>query len=132
MYEKIRNWFKRNWPHILSFGLTFIIGVIVGRGRRNGTAADIEQLRADNDRLRGQISNLRSISNGLRKLDDERKEELEQLEVKLAEADRAAKLFREELEHGAGDTADLSETNKRLREFVQRYGEELRKIEGDK
>jgi len=127
-YDKIGKWLK-DWWGLIAGAVLFIVGFFVGRGRRSGTHSDIEKLRADNEELREQIRELRGTADRLRQIDGERRDELEELEVHLAEAERAAAILRSELERGGDDIGELGETNRRLGEYVERYGARLREIE---
>jgi uncharacterized coiled-coil DUF342 family protein len=129
-YEKIGKWLKDWWGVIASAAL-FIVGFFVGRGRRGGTDLDIAKLRADNDELRETVRELRGQADAYRELDTENQRELEELETHLAEAERAVRLLRQELEQGGEDIAELGETNQRLREYIEKYGSRLREIKGD-
>jgi chromosome segregation ATPase len=129
VWEKIKKWFQRNWPHVLSFGLTFLIGFIVGRVRRGGASEDFIKLREHNRRLADELEQVRSRAEELAKLNDERRGELEQLEIKLSTARRSADIAAEELGNSTDGVESLKRTNQELRRFLLKYGEQLKHLE---
>ena len=130
-YEKIGK-FLKNWWGVIASAALFIAGFFVGRGRRSGTDIDIEKLREDNEQLDSEVRTLRQTANTLRNLDTANKQELGELEAHLTEAERAVRLLRQELDRGGGDIAKLGETNKQLREYIEKYGSRLKEIQSDK
>jgi len=130
-YEKIGK-FLKNWWGIIASAALFIAGFFVGRGRRSGTDIDIAGLREDNEQLDSEVRTLRQTANTLRDIDTANQRELEELEVHLTEAERAVRLLRQELDQGGGDIAELGETNRRLREYIAKYGSRLKEIQSDK
>ena len=130
-YEKIGK-FLKNWWGIIASAALFIAGFFVGRGRRSGTDIDIAKLREDNEQLDSEVRTLRQTANTLRNLDTANKQELGELEAHLTEAERAVRLLRQELDQGGGDIAELGETNRRLREYIAKYGSRLKEIQSDK
>ena len=130
-YEKIGK-FLKNWWGVIASAALFIAGFFVGRGRRDGTDIDIAKLREDNEQLDSEVRTLRQTANTLRNLDTANKQELGELEAHLTEAERAVRLLRQELDQGGGDIAELGETNRRLRAYIEKYGSRLKEIQSDK
>ena len=130
-YEKIGK-FLKNWWGVIASAALFIAGFFVGRGRRDGTDIDIAKLREDNEQLDSEVRTLRQTAGALRDIDTANQRELEELEVHLTEAERAVRLLRQELDQGGGDIAELGETNRRLREYIAKYGSRLKEIKSDK
>jgi chromosome segregation ATPase len=130
-YEKIGKWLK-NWWGVIASAVLFVAGFFVGRGRRSGTDIDIEKLREDNEQLDSEVRTLRQTADALRDIDTENKQELGELESHLTEAERAVRLLRQELDRGGGDIAELGDTNRRLRAYIEKYGSRLKEIQSDK
>lgn len=126
MYEKI----KKIFSYII-FPILFIAGFFVGRKRTAGTNGDFEQLRSDNEQLIREVDNLREQVGQLSALNKFGREELEELDCNLSTARKAAELARVELDNSTDGINRLQETNKRLREFISRYGAELENMESN-
>lgn len=126
MYEKI----KKIFSYII-FPILFIAGFFVGRKRTTGTNRDYEQLLADNERLIGEVDNLREQVKQLSALNRLGRKELEELDCNLSTARKAAELARVELDDSQDGLGRLEETNTRLAEFLQRYRTELENMESN-
>lgn len=126
MYEKIKKIFK-----YVILPITFIAGFFVGRKRTTGTNRDYEQLLADNERLIGEVDNLREQVKQLSALNRLGRKELEELDCNLSTARKAAELARVELDDSQDGLGRLEETNTRLAEFLQRYRTELENMESN-
>ena len=129
VWEKIKKWFQRNWPHVLSFGLTFLIGFIIGRRKSvSGVDGLVEQLRDEIDKLRSNIGELRSDNERLAKISEQDRAELERIEIELSEERRFVEIARSEIESGRSTTSELSESLGGLRELLSKHRSELEKI----
>ena len=126
MWTKIKIWAKKYWG-IIAGAVLFVGGLIVGRttGR---TTADFDKLRADNEQLARQIHDLGELLGQSENLSRLNGIELASLRADLANARQLLKSSKIAIEGGKSDVTGLTETNQRLARWLQKYGEELKKI----
>lgn len=125
----IKTWFKNNWPHILSFGLTFLIGFIVGR-RKPVSSADgrVADIRSEFKKLEREAAEARRAYNAVRESNKNNIERIEYLEAQLSEAERTIQLARQ-LHIDRGDDIEAGTASiERIRNLIERNREELEKI----
>ena len=126
MWTKIKIWAKKYWG-IVAGAVLFVGGLIIGRttGR---TTADFNKLRADNEQLERQIHDLGELLGQSENLSRLNGIELASLRADLANARQLLKSSKIAIEGGKSDVTGLAETNKRLADWLRKYGEELKKI----
>ena len=130
MWKKIWAWIKK-YSHFVIAGLGtvagFVFGISLGRNH-----PDFEQLRSDNRELLRQIEQLRE---GLKRLQDSNarsEQELVHLREQLQRADEYVKQSDEYFIGARTDIQGLQQTNQQLRDWIQKYGEELEAIQSDR
>ena len=126
MWNKIKAFFKKYWG-IVAGAVLFVGGLIVGRttGR---TSADFAKLRADNEQLERQIHDLGELLGQSENLSRLNGIELASLRADLANANQLLKSSKTVIAGGKSDVTGLTETNKRLADWIRKYGEEPKKI----
>jgi len=117
---------KKYW-HVIAGAVVFVIGFIVGKftGR---TTADFDKLRADNKQLERQIYDLGELLGQSKNLSRLNGIELAKLRADLANARQLLKSSKLAIEGGRSDVTGLTETNEKLRNWIQKYGAEPTKI----
>lgn len=128
MWNKIKDWFVNSGVYAVGGAIVGAIAVWLGlRGNRADFAKlrnDYQQLVREFDELGKQLSQLRAIKSDA----DERIAALErQLDADRQEIADAGK----QIASGGHDVAKLQNANQRLREWLQRYGEEIKNISSD-
>ena len=124
MWTKIKAFVKKYWGYFVAF-LGGVASVFLATRR---TRADFRELRATYDELAREHQQLIQQADRLRVESQQAgdaleglREELELDTVRVAEA-------RGDVEQIEGDIDDLRDTNKRLREWLSKYGEAVEDI----
>lgn len=124
MWTKIKAFFKKYWGYFVAF-IGGVASVFLATRR---TRADFRELRATYDELAREHRQLIQQADRLRVESQQAgdaleglREELELDTVRVAEA-------RGDVEQIEGDIDDLRDTNKRLREWLSKYGEAVKDI----
>jgi len=128
VWAKIKAFFKKYWG-IVAGAVLFIAGIIVGKSTGR-TDADFAKLRENNDQLARQIHDLGELLGQSEYLVSINKIELRRIREDLANANSILKRSKDALEGGKSDVAGLSETNEKLRDWLQKYGKPVADIQG--
>ena len=128
MWKKIKAFFKKYWG-IIAGAVLFVVGFIVGKftGR---TTADFDKLRANNDQLAKQIHDLGGLLGQSENLSRLNEIELARLRADLANANQLLKSSKTAIAGGKSDVTGLTETNKRLADWIRKYGKPVANIQG--
>ena len=123
-------WIKKNWPHILSFGLTFVIGLLVGSISKRSADKHLAKLQDSNRRLGEQLAELQATVGQLRQSNGQYKQQLAILESAIADARRTSELAREDIANSDDAVGRLEQANRELERFISEYAAELDYLEG--
>lgn len=119
MYEKIKEFFKKNWLYFASF-ISGIIASLFYVFRRNSSYnEDVQQLRNNISELRKQLERGQNIVNELETTNNELREELQR------EIDGARESI-DQLGNNSNESTEYLEqfrkTNRQLEQFIEKYG----------
>lgn len=124
MWTKIKAFFKKYWGYFVAF-IGGVASVFLATRRTRADfrelRANLRELRAENERLIEQVNRLRAESKQASDALEGLRTELELDTARFTEA-------RGDVEQIEGDIDDLRDTNKRLREWLSKYGEAVEDI----
>jgi chromosome segregation ATPase len=123
-------WLKKNWLHVLSFGLTFVIGLLVGSISKRSADKHLAKLQDSNRRLGEQLAELQATVGQLRQSNGQYKQQLAILESAIADARRTSELAREDIANSDDAVGRLEQANRELERFISEYAAELDYLEG--
>ncbi|MFA7628600.1 MAG: hypothetical protein WCY37_04335 [Candidatus Dojkabacteria bacterium] len=124
------DWIKKNWFHILSFGLTFVIGLLVGSISKRSASKHLERLQDSNRRLGEQLEQLEFTVGQLRQSNGQYKQQLAILESAISDARRTSELARKDIANSDDAVGRLEQANTELERFISEYAAELDYLEG--
>jgi len=123
--SKAKAWIKK-YGHYLMLALGVAFGFFVGRKSNGRASSDFDKLRDDNDKLRGQIGSLREQYEKLIALNQGNEQQLADLRKQLASAEKLVTESATINNDDAGDLDKLRQTNQRLRDWISKYGEQIK------
>jgi hypothetical protein len=124
--------FIKKYSHIIMLALGAVVGFILGRRPDGRVVADFERLRADNQQLVDQIHRLREELESSIERHKSDGRQIVDLRNQLDDAERILQDARAGVESGVGDIDRLRETNRRLGEWIQKYGTQVELVDDDK
>jgi septal ring factor EnvC (AmiA/AmiB activator) len=134
VWKKIKEFFKNAFIWIRAHGgiigcIALVLGFFIGRKlTADGDIKYIEQLRADNARL---VEESETICRKLSELEREResdKRATESIRTELESARRNLDRYKELIGNSAENLGQLSDTNRRLREFIEKYSKGIESL----
>ena len=121
MWKKIKDFFTNIFSYI-----AIAIGVIAGFFFATRRASiDFEQLRADNEQLKQSLEQLREQLGLVTNINESNNEQYKAIGTELYNIDRLIERTREDIDSERGDVSKLQDTNKLLRDWIQKYGKEV-------
>lgn len=120
------SWIKKTW-HWVAIALGGVVGFIVGR-RSFGTESDFRELRDDNARLVARLNRLEAELQQSRELNKLSAEQAINIGNDLANARQEIAESGRVLDSGVANVDKLTENNKRLREWISKYEEEIKDL----
>ena len=123
--SKAKAWIKK-YGHYLMLALGVAFGFFVGRKSNGRASSDFDKLRDDNDKLRKQIDSLREQYEKLIALNQGNEQQLADLRKQLASAEKLVTESATINNDDAGDLDKLRQTNQRLRDWISKYGEQIK------
>ena len=100
------------------------IGLTLGRNH-----PDFDKLRELNNQLIDQVRQLRVDLQESARINQSNKERLSSIEQQLRESEQLIEQARSTIESGRTDITGLEETNKRLADWILKYGEKIQDIQ---
>lgn len=131
--QKIKNWFARNASWLVAVG-SFIAGIFFGRKSLRTVVGDLERARELIDQLQAESESLRGELSRLDSLNSEDAKRIAVLEAELNDARRNLERLGSTLESNDANIGGLDGAIAKLRTAIERYREELEaiKISGDR
>ena len=137
MWKKIKEFFKNAFIWIRAHGgiigcIALILGFFIGRKfTADGNIEYIAELRADNKRL---MEESEAICRKLSELEREResdKRATESIRTELESARLNLDRYKELIGNSEGNCEQLTDTNKRLRDFINKYSDKIENLKNN-
>lgn len=125
---KIKHWMQEHHMGWIVVALAALAGAFVGRRSSSGIKSDLGRLQADYARLTARLEERERELDELRKLSASDEDRLRSLAAELARARSALDDLGESIRDGQDRSGKLAENNRRLEEWIQKYGEGLSRI----
>ena len=129
MFAKTKTWLSSHHLGWIVAVLAAVAGFLVGRRASAPAAADFAKLRADCAELAERLRRREEEIDQLRRLHDSDAERYNSIAAELAAARSALDGIGKSVESGQDNVEQLTENNRRLREWIEKYGAHIENIQ---
>jgi len=131
MWKKVWAWIKK-YSHIIVLAIGSVVGFIFGRRSNGGTVADFERLRNDYAELKREYDKLADEIVRLGELKDVSDATIARLEEEFIRDGIILDDVGKQIKSGRYQVSELEQANERLRNWIQKYGAQIKGISSDK